>query len=117
MDPQSFANIGPNIKALVHGFSGIDPEAGGKLVKVSQIAWGNIASMTKHFGKIGTNMALFSGWDSTDLAKNATKALESGCNLVLHCNGNIKEMRTLARLMPKIDKFTVKKHPQSGQGF
>ena len=46
------------------------------------------------------------------LKNNANKALESGCNLVLHCNGNIKEMRTLARLMPKIDKFTVKKTSQ-----
>ena len=26
------------------------------------------------------------------LEKNAIKALEAGCNLVLHCNGNINEM-------------------------
>ena len=44
-----------------------------------------------------------------DLRKNATKALHSGCNLVLHCNGNIKEMRKLAKVIPKIDKFTQKK--------
>ena len=25
--------------------------------------------------------------------KNAVKAIEAGCNLVLHCNGNIHEMK------------------------
>ena len=43
------------------------------------------------------------------LEKNALKALESGCNLVLHCNGNIREMILLAKHIPKIDKFTQKK--------
>ena len=43
------------------------------------------------------------------LEKNALKALESGCNLVLHCNGNIREMIILAKHIPKIDKFTQKK--------
>ena len=40
---------------------------------------------------------------------NAMKALEAGCNLVLHCNGNIKEMSRLVKVIPKIDKFTQKK--------
>ena len=44
-----------------------------------------------------------------DLKKNATKALHAGCNLVLHCNGNIKEMSELAKVVPKIDKYTQKK--------
>ena len=44
-----------------------------------------------------------------DLRKNATKALHAGCNLVLHFNGNMKEMRKLAKVIPKIDKFTQKK--------
>ena len=43
------------------------------------------------------------------LIKNATKALDAGCNLILHCNGNIKEMRKLANIVPTIDKFTQKK--------
>jgi len=43
------------------------------------------------------------------LEKNALKALEAGCNLVLHCNGNIKEMYRLAKVIPKINKFTQKK--------
>jgi len=43
------------------------------------------------------------------LNENATKALEAGCNLVLHCNGNIKEMIKLSKVIPFIDKFTQKK--------
>ena len=44
-----------------------------------------------------------------DLEENAIRALRAGCNLVLHCNGNIKEMLKLAKVIPKIDKFTIKK--------
>ena len=47
-----------------------------------------------------------------NLTKNAVKALEAGCNLVLHCNGNIKEMTLLSKVIPKIDKFTRKKTTQ-----
>ena len=43
------------------------------------------------------------------LEKNAIKALQAGCNLVLHCNGNIREMSKLAKVIPKIDNFTQKK--------
>ena len=43
------------------------------------------------------------------LEKNAVKALHAGCNLVLHCNGNINEMSKLAKVIPKIDNFTQKK--------
>ena len=43
------------------------------------------------------------------LEENAIKALKAGCNLVLHCNGNIKEMNKIAKVVPKIDKFTEKK--------
>jgi len=44
-----------------------------------------------------------------NLEENAIRALRAGCNLVLHCNGNIKEMLELAKVIPKIDKFTIKK--------
>jgi len=44
--------------------------------------------------------------------KNALKALKAGCNLILHCNANIKEMYKLAKVLPKIDKFTQKKTSQ-----
>lgn len=43
------------------------------------------------------------------LEENAIKALKAGCNLVLHCNGNIKEMYKLSKVIPRIDKFTQKK--------
>ena len=43
------------------------------------------------------------------LKKNALMALKAGCNIILHCNGNIKEMKELAKIVPKIDKFTEKK--------
>ena len=43
------------------------------------------------------------------LIDNATKALEAGCNLVLHCNGRIKDMKKLIKIIPTIDKFTQKK--------
>tara|TARA_B100000579_G_C22840394_1_gene861118 strand:+ start:1600 stop:2547 length:948 start_codon:yes stop_codon:yes gene_type:complete len=46
------------------------------------------------------------------LIKNAIMALNAGCNLVLHCNGNIKEMKILVRTLPTIDKFTQKKTSQ-----
>jgi len=41
--------------------------------------------------------------------KNATKALESGCNLILHCNANLNEMKKISKVIPKIDKLTQKK--------
>ncbi len=41
--------------------------------------------------------------------ENIQKAFKAGCNLVLHCNGNIKEMHELARISPKVNKFIVKK--------
>ena len=43
------------------------------------------------------------------LEKNAINSLQSGCNLILHCNGNIREMSKLAKVIPKIDNFTQKK--------
>ena len=46
------------------------------------------------------------------LEKNAVKALQAGCNLILHCNGNINEMSKLVKVIPKIDNFTQKKTSQ-----
>ena len=43
------------------------------------------------------------------LKDNAIKALDAGCNLILHCNGNIKEVSKLVKIIPTIDKFTQKK--------
>ena len=44
-----------------------------------------------------------------DIVKNAKKSLESGCNLVLYCGGNIRENVKLLKSVPYIDKFTAKK--------
>ena len=41
--------------------------------------------------------------------KNVTNALEACCNLILHCNGKLKEMKKISKIIPKIDKFTQKK--------
>ena len=46
------------------------------------------------------------------LVKNAIMALNAGCNLILHCNGNIGEMKKLTKIIPTIDKFTQKKTSQ-----
>ena len=44
-----------------------------------------------------------------DLVTNAKKSLEAGCNLVLHCSGNIDETKRLLDELPFIDYFTAKK--------
>ena len=41
--------------------------------------------------------------------ENVKKAFNSGCNLVLHCNGNINEMNKLAKIAPKVNNFIYKK--------
>ncbi len=46
---------------------------------------------------------------SSDLNLNAKNALNSGCNLVLYCKGEIKESKSLLKNLQKIDKFTQKK--------
>ena len=43
------------------------------------------------------------------LNENAKMALQAGCNLILHCNGNLKEMKKVSKVIPKIDNFTFKK--------
>ena len=41
--------------------------------------------------------------------ENIKKAYLSGCNLVLHCNANIREMNNLAKIAPKVNHFIIKK--------
>ena len=43
---------------------------------------------------------------------NVLKAFNAGCNLVLHCNGNFKEMCIVAENSPYLSKFIVKKTSQ-----
>ena len=44
--------------------------------------------------------------------ENTLKAFEAGCNLVLHCNSNYKEMNVVATNSPLINKFIIKKTSQ-----
>jgi beta-N-acetylhexosaminidase len=46
------------------------------------------------------------------LRENTTMALDAGCNLILHCNANINEMRKLIKIVPRIDQFIKKKTSQ-----
>ncbi len=46
------------------------------------------------------------------LEENVKKSFLAGCNLVLHCNGNLKEMLIVAKNSPKIDNFLLKKTSQ-----
>ena len=43
------------------------------------------------------------------LQNNCLKALEAGCNLILHCNGQFSEMTIVAENSPFLDKLTLKK--------
>ncbi|WP_415324142.1 glycoside hydrolase family 3 N-terminal domain-containing protein [Candidatus Pelagibacter sp. Uisw_127] len=43
---------------------------------------------------------------------NTLRAFNAGCDLVLHCNGNIKEMGDVAINSPLISKFIIKKTSQ-----
>jgi len=43
------------------------------------------------------------------LIENTIRALNAGCNLILHCNGNLSEMKKISKVIPKIDNFTQKK--------
>ena len=43
------------------------------------------------------------------IEQNTRKAFLAGCNIVLHCNGDLKEMIIVAANSPKIDSFILKK--------
>jgi len=43
---------------------------------------------------------------------NTLKAFTAGCNLVLHCNGNYKEMLVVAKYSPLLNNFIIKKTSQ-----
>ena len=47
-----------------------------------------------------------------NLELNTFKAFNAGCNLALHCNGNLKEMEIVAKNSPLIDNFIIKKTSQ-----
>ena len=43
------------------------------------------------------------------IVENTKKAFTAGCNIVLHCNGNLKEMTLVAKNSPKVNSFILKK--------
>ena len=43
---------------------------------------------------------------------NTIKAFKAGCDIVLHCNGNLKEMTKVAKNSPKLSKFLIEKTSQ-----
>ena len=44
------------------------------------------------------------------LEENVKRSFLAGCNLALHCNGNLKQMLIVAKNSPKINNFYSKKH-------
>ena len=46
------------------------------------------------------------------IEENTKKSFEAGCDLVLHCNGNLNEMIKVAKNSPKINNFISKKTSQ-----
>ena len=46
------------------------------------------------------------------IAINTKKSFSAGCDLVLHCNGNLEEMNDVAMYSPFISKFIIKKTSQ-----
>ena len=46
------------------------------------------------------------------LKDNTIKTFNAGCNLALHCNGNLNEMETVGKNSPLINKFIIKKTSQ-----
>ena len=47
-----------------------------------------------------------------NIKENTIKTFNAGCNIALHCNGNLKEMEIVGKNSPKIDKFIKQKTSQ-----
>ena len=47
-----------------------------------------------------------------NLSDNTKKAFSAGCNLALHCNGSLNEMKLVAINSPVVSKFVLKKTSQ-----
>ena len=46
------------------------------------------------------------------ISQNTIRAFNAGCNIVLHCNANLKEMEIVGKNSPIINKFIIKKTSQ-----
>ena len=47
-----------------------------------------------------------------NIKENTIRTFKAGCNLVLHCNGNLKEMEIIGKNSPYLDNFIIKKTSQ-----
>ena len=47
-----------------------------------------------------------------DIKTNTIKAFKAGCNIALHCNGNLAEMKIVANNSPLINSYIIKKTSQ-----
>ena len=47
-----------------------------------------------------------------NIKDNTIKTFNAGCNLAMHCNGNIKEMEIVGQNSPLLDRFIIKKTSQ-----
>jgi len=43
---------------------------------------------------------------------NTIKSFKAGCNIALHCNGKLNEMKIVANNSPLISRFIIKKTSQ-----
>ena len=46
------------------------------------------------------------------LKENTIKTFKAGCNLVLHCNGNLNEMEIIGKNSPLVSRSVIKKTSQ-----
>ena len=44
-----------------------------------------------------------------DLKTNTIKTFSAGCNLALHCNGKLSEMKVVGENSPRVSNFIIKK--------
>ena len=82
----------------------------------------NTATHSKKIIELIRNKIRFKGILITDdismkslkysIKENTLRAFSAGCNLVLHCNGNYKEMLVVANNSPLITKHIIKKTSQ-----
>ena len=47
-----------------------------------------------------------------NMKENTIKAFKAGCNLVIHCNGNLNEMKIVGDNSPLVSSFISKKTSQ-----
>ena len=47
-----------------------------------------------------------------NIRENTIKTFKAGCNIALHCNGNLKEMEIIGKNSPFVNNFIIKKTSQ-----